>query len=59
VQSLPLFNRWVREHGADFVQMVDDWLTQHEGPAHADEDHDAITAGVGVYLFVDEPDGRP
>lgn len=58
VQSLPLFHRWIREHGADFVQMVDDWLTQHEGPTHADEDHDAITAGVGVYMFVDEPDGQ-
>jgi hypothetical protein len=23
------------------------------------EDPDAITAGVGVYLFVDEPDGQP
>lgn len=59
VQSLPLFHRWVREHGADFVQMVDDWLTQHEGPAPADEDQDAITAGIGVYMFVDEPDGQP
>lgn len=58
VQALPLFHRWVREQGADFVQMVDDWLTQHEGPAHADEDQDAITAGVGVYMFVDEPDGQ-
>jgi hypothetical protein len=59
VQSLPLFNRWVREQGADFVQMVDDWLIQHEGPVPVGEDPDAITAGVGVYLFVDEPDGQP
>ena len=58
VQSLPLFNRWVREHGADFVQMVDDWLTQHEGPVPTGEDPNAITAGVGVYLFVDEPDEK-
>ena len=57
-KSLPVFNRWVREHGADFVQMVDDWLTQHEGTVHAGEDADAITAGVGVYLFVDEADGQ-
>jgi hypothetical protein len=58
VQSLPLFNRWVHEHAADFVRMADDWLTQHEQPGQADEDPDAITAGVGVYLFVDEPEGR-
>jgi hypothetical protein len=25
---------------------------------HAGEDADAITAGVGVYLFVDEADGQ-
>jgi hypothetical protein len=58
VKSLPLFNRFVREHGADFVQMIDDWLTQHEGQSPAGEDPDAITTGVGVYLFVDEPDEK-
>ena len=59
VQLLPVFNRWVREHSANFVQMADDWLTRHEGSPPDDENRDAITAGVGVYLFVDEPDGRP
>lgn len=57
-QLLPVFHRWVREHGANFVQMADDWLTRHEGPLSDGENRDAVTAGVGVYLFVDEPDGR-
>lgn len=56
VQSLPLFQRWVREHGGNFVHMVDDWLTQQEGAVHAGDDSAAVTAGVGVYMFVDEPD---
>lgn len=59
VEMVPVFNRWVQEHGANFVQMADDWLTRHERPLPDDENRDAITAGVGVYLFVDEPDGRP
>lgn len=57
-QLLPVFNRWVREQGANFVHMVDDWLTQHEQAPAGDEDT-VVTAGVGVYLFVDERDEPP
>ena len=53
VELLPVFNRWVREQGTDFVQIVDDWLTRHETSDAADPDN-LVRAGVGVYLFVEE-----
>lgn len=53
---LPVFDRWVREHGGEFLRMADDWLTQHEGATHSQaENSSSVTTGVGVYLFVDEP----
>lgn len=57
LQLLPIFNRWVREQGTDFVQIVDDWLTRHETSGSADHG-DLVRAGVGVYLFVEEA-GNP
>lgn len=55
VELLPVFNRWVREQGSNFVQIVDDWLTRHE-TSDTTDDEDCVKAGVGVYLFVDEAD---
>jgi hypothetical protein len=57
IELLPVFNRWVREQGTDFVQIVDDWLTRHETSDTADADN-LVRAGVGVYLFVEEA-GKP
>ena len=57
VELLPVFNRWVREQGTDFVQIVDDWLTRHETSDTADPGN-LVRAGVGVYLFVEET-GKP
>lgn len=56
VRLLPVFDRWVREHAGEFLRMTDDWLTQHEDSAHSQaENSSSVTTGVGVYLFVDEP----
>ena len=55
VELLPVFNRWVRDQGTNFVQIVDDWLTRHE-PGDADDSNDFVKAGVGVYLFVEDSD---
>ena len=56
---LPSFNRWIRAQGSDFIQMADDWLTQHELPTESDNDaEDAVTAGIGIYLFVDLPEDK-
>ena len=55
---LPVFNGWIREHGGEFLQMADDWLMQHKRPSDRVEEDDTVTTGVGIYLFVDEPDSR-
>jgi len=54
---LPVFNRWARQHGEEFLRMADDWLTQHEGQVEDTRAEDTVTTGLGVYLFVDEQDG--
>lgn len=56
---LPVFNAWVREHAAEFLRTADDWLTQHEVRNVDDDVCDAVTTGIGVYLFVDDNQKSP
>ena len=52
---LPVFDRWVREHAAEFLRTADDWLIQHETSSDLQsENTSSVATGVGVYLFVDE-----
>jgi len=53
---LPVFNAWVREHAEEFLRAADDWLTQHEGADAEADDVATVTTGVGIYIFVDEPE---
>ena len=51
------FRQLIDQHGQEFLEFVDDWLTKHE---FSDEGKDTTTAntrlGVGIYLIEDPDD---
>ena len=48
--AIPRFANLAREHSADLLKMLDDWLAAHESE---DEDPSKPTIGVGIFYFVD------
>jgi hypothetical protein len=52
-RELPAFNEFMEREGQAFLVRVDDWLTQHEAPADAQE-RALVRIGAGVYQIQDE-----
>jgi hypothetical protein len=42
---------WVRQEGADFVKVADEYMAQLELMGPDENNHDRIVGGVGVYFF--------
>lgn len=61
-QSFSAFEVFVREKGQEFLEILDDWLGEHEmRGGHLLPANKSIRTGVGIFQFVDrfppEPDG--
>jgi hypothetical protein len=52
-RALPAFRKFLEREGQAFLERVDDWLTQHEAPADAQE-RALVRVGAGVYQIQDE-----
>lgn len=50
---VPRFHALIRENTQSFLETIDDWLLQHEGPD--EQDAESMTRlGVGVYVIADD-----
>ena len=61
-QSFAAFEFFVREKGQEFLEILDDWLGEHEmHGGHMLTADKSIRTGVGIFQFVDrfppEPEG--
>ncbi len=51
---VPAFSRLVEERGQAFLELLDDWLSEHELPAEHNSSDSPHRMGVGMFLF-EEP----
>lgn len=54
--ALPAFYELVEEQGQQFLEQIDDWLSQHRVAAAKGIDADKLRLGVGIFLIQDEQD---
>ncbi len=53
--AIPRFHRIVREHGMDFLRLVDEWIAAHEADSDTkDSPSPGLRAGVGIFFFQDD-----
>ena len=53
VESRRAFKTWVREEGARFIEVADEWIGQNES-IEAKSEFEKKNIGVGVYLFEED-----
>jgi len=47
------FHSLIREHGANLLEFLDDWLSAHEAPQSLNRGR-GVRSGMGIYFFVDD-----
>ncbi len=50
------FDEYVKDRGQQFLEMLDDWLTNREAESATVDPDDRVKVGVAVYMFVRPPD---
>lgn len=47
----PVFNRYVREQGQLFLEIIDEWLVRHQPKRSAKRSKKKVRLGVGIYVI--------
>ncbi len=53
--AVPEFHAFVEEHGQPFLELVDDWLTQHRATDAGARTSRKVRLGLGMFLIEGEP----
>ena len=54
--AVPEFREFVEEHGQPFIEMVDDWLTEHR--SNGSDDGKRVRLGIGMFLIQGNDTGK-
>lgn len=52
--ALPEFEAFVEKNGQEFLERIDQWLTEHEARPAADAARPPLRLGLGLFLIADE-----